>query len=208
MRELIQIDDIHIEEIQSSFTLSPATPEPHRQVESASADNNNNNESLQCPVVARGSKLKPRVVHFYNHGKCGIDLSDQMASYATSLRKGVKWYRKLATEFLLGISIVNSWIVYKAATHRKIKIRQFRLKIASYLLGIPLTGHSVTVSAKQHFFEKQIDRKYCSACYTQKIDLGREKARKHVKKTFYMCKSCPERPRFCHECFVAVHNPK
>lgn len=42
-----------------------------------------------------------RVVHSYNQAKCGIDLSDQMASYVTSLRKSERWYGKLATEFLL-----------------------------------------------------------------------------------------------------------
>ena len=33
---------------------------------------------------------KPLVVLAYNKGKAGIDLSDQMASYATTLRKGNK----------------------------------------------------------------------------------------------------------------------
>lgn len=40
-------------------------------------------------------KSKPLAVLAYNNGKVGIDLSDQICSYATTLRKGVKWYRKL-----------------------------------------------------------------------------------------------------------------
>ena len=31
-----------------------------------------------------------------------------MASYATSLRKGVKWYRKLAIEIILAIVVENT----------------------------------------------------------------------------------------------------
>ena len=39
---------------------------------------------------------KPLAILSHNKEKSGIDLLDQMASYATSLRKEVKWYRKLA----------------------------------------------------------------------------------------------------------------
>ena len=42
-----------------------------------------------------------------------------MASYATTLRKGVKWYRKLATELMLGMAVVNAWVAYKKATRKK-----------------------------------------------------------------------------------------
>lgn len=44
----------------------------------------------------------------YNKGKSSIDLSDQMASYNSALRKTIKWYRKLAIEVLFGTSVVNS----------------------------------------------------------------------------------------------------
>ncbi|KAK2575341.1 hypothetical protein KPH14_009736 [Odynerus spinipes] len=40
-------------------------------------------------------KLKPLAVLAYNKGKCGIDYSDQMVAYASTMRKGLKWYRKL-----------------------------------------------------------------------------------------------------------------
>ena len=38
--------------------------------------------------------LKPLDVVEYNEEKCGIDYSNQMVSYATTIRKGIKWYRK------------------------------------------------------------------------------------------------------------------
>lgn len=152
------------------------------------------------------NKKKPRAIHFYNKGKCGIDLSDQMASYATSLRKGVKWYRKLATELLLGISVVNSWVVYKAATHRKTQIRLFRLQIASYLLDIPLTAHSVSVSIKQHFHVKQSVRKNCTSCYKRlSKTMDQKSAKNKAKKTVFICTTCPGKPPMCHECFAAIH---
>lgn len=129
-----------------------------------------------------------------------------MASYATSLRKGVKWYRKLATELLLGISIVNSWVVYKAATRRKIQIRLFRLQIASCLLDIPLTAHSVPVSKKQHFHVKQTVRKNCTSCYKRLSEImDRKSAKNKAKKTVFICNSCPEKPPMCNECFAAIY---
>lgn len=38
----------------------------------------------------------------YNKRKAENDLSDKMASYVT-LRKDIKWYRKLRIELLLGV---------------------------------------------------------------------------------------------------------
>ena len=68
---------------------------------------------------SRKATEKPLAVLAYNRGKGGIDLSDQMASYVTTLRKGVKWYRKLATELLLGMAVVNARVAYKEATKKK-----------------------------------------------------------------------------------------
>ena len=49
----------------------------------------------------RKEKENSLAIFSYNKGKSGIDSSDQMASHTTSLRKEVKWYRKLATELIL-----------------------------------------------------------------------------------------------------------
>ncbi|KAL7645139.1 UNVERIFIED_CONTAM: hypothetical protein RMT77_003517 [Armadillidium vulgare] len=77
--------------------------------------------------------VKPEAVIAYNMGKTRIDVSDQMASYATTLRKGVKWYRKLGLELLLGPSMVNAHNIYQYVT-KKLGIRQFRIKITESLL--------------------------------------------------------------------------
>ena len=64
----------------------------------------------------RRATEKPIATLAYNKGKSGIDKSDQMALYATSLRKGVKWYHKLAIELLLGVAVVNAWTLYGKAS--------------------------------------------------------------------------------------------
>ncbi len=40
--------------------------------------------------------MKPQVVLDYNKGRQGTDLSDQLSSYYTCLRRSIKWYRKVA----------------------------------------------------------------------------------------------------------------
>ena len=48
-----------------------------------------------------------------------------MVFYAT-IRKGIKWYRKLGIQLLLGISVVNASTVYEIATRKNINIGIFR----------------------------------------------------------------------------------
>ena len=80
--------------------------------------------------------LKLLAVVEYNEGKCGIDYSEQMVSYATTIRKGIKRYRKLGVQLLQGISVVNALKVYKIATRENINIRIFRQLLVGKLLGL------------------------------------------------------------------------
>lgn len=55
-----------------------------------------------CNIKKRGKVLKkPAIIIDYNKGKGAVDLSDQMTSYCSPLRKTVKWYKKLAIDLLL-----------------------------------------------------------------------------------------------------------
>ena len=80
--------------------------------------------------------LRPLAVVEYDEGKCGVDYSDQMVSYATTVRKGIKWYGKLGIRLLLGISVVNALTAYKIATRKNINIRIFRQLLVAKLLGL------------------------------------------------------------------------
>jgi hypothetical protein len=70
-----------------------------------------------CNVVQvrtkRGQlKEKPQVVQLYNDNMLGVDKMDPLAAYYSFLRKSVKWWRKVMF-WLLEVSVVNSYIVYK-----------------------------------------------------------------------------------------------
>lgn len=55
-----------------------------------------------------GNREKSPAVVDNNKGKGSIDLSDQMASYNSALRKTVKWYKKIAIELIFGTCLVNA----------------------------------------------------------------------------------------------------
>jgi hypothetical protein len=71
----------------------------------------------------------------YNESKAFIDLSDQMKAYSHCLRRGNKWYGKLATELLFGSAIVNAYAVHKEVTQNKISITDFKKLVDLKLLG-------------------------------------------------------------------------
>lgn len=56
-----------------------------------------------------------------------------MATYSCPLQKSVKWYRKLAFEFLLNTALVNAYIVYGEVTGKTIGINEFRVEIVKFL---------------------------------------------------------------------------
>ena len=83
--------------------------------------------------------MKPQSVLEYNNAKKGIDLSDQMSSYYTPLKKKRKWYRKVAFEMIAGISCVNTWILYnKFYCEKPIPFRCFKESLVMSLTkGVP-----------------------------------------------------------------------
>lgn len=56
---------------------------------------------------SRSPKTKPMATIAYNNGNTGIERTDQMVSYSTTIRRSNNWYLKLALHFILGTTIVN-----------------------------------------------------------------------------------------------------
>ena len=165
-------------------------------------------------VQTRPRKRKPTAIIDYNKGKAGIDLSDQMASYACVLRKGVKWYRKLAMELLLGVSVVNAYVIYKKATNSKIGIREFRENLAVSLLSLSPERRHIQPSILSPHVISEVEnksaktRRRCVLCYEQiQRTEGREVARKRAKLVNTLCVSCGNKP-FCISCFGQHHTKK
>ena len=126
--------------------------------------------------------VKPQVVLDYNEGKQGTDLSDQLSTYYTCLRKSVKWYRKVAFELVFETALVNSYLIYKENYAKsKVTILQFRESLVrSLLLGTPIenlkpsprqesASHSKCKLADHKLEEKETGardvRRRCAGCY-------------------------------------------
>ena len=72
----------------------------------------------------------------HNKSKSGVDKSDQMASYAMSLRKGLRRYIELIVEILLAVAVANACILCKKASQKTIKIRSFKEDLTDSLLKL------------------------------------------------------------------------
>lgn len=83
------------------------------------------------------SILKPEVILYYNAGKAGIDLSDQLASYSTPVRKSIRWYHKVMTEILLNTCVINAQILYNMKhSNSKLTVKQFRESLIDKMLNL------------------------------------------------------------------------
>jgi hypothetical protein len=165
--------------------------------------------------------MKPQVVLDYNKGRQGTDLSDQLSTYYTCLRKSVKWYRKVAFELVFGTALVNSYLIYKEKyTQGKATILQFRESLVrSLLLGTPIeklkpgprqqsTSHSKRKPAYHKLEEKEgstrsVSRR-CTGCYAKgRAQQSREASYAAAKKVKTFCSDCEK--FFCLECFNEKH---
>jgi hypothetical protein len=55
---------------------------------------------------------KPKVVADYNEEKSYIDLTDQIDSYHSCLRKSLNWYRKIMFDIICNTSMANALSLY------------------------------------------------------------------------------------------------
>lgn len=138
---------------------------------------------MQEIQVRNETKTKPLAVVDYNKGKSSIDLSDQMASYNSALRKTIKWYRKLAIEVLFGTSVVNSHYFFKKINDSSMSITDFRESIFETLIfqeedelddvAVPSTSNRRKRKSEHSLKKKEGQshkiRKYCVGCYKKKL---------------------------------------
>ena len=81
--------------------------------------------------------MKPEIIINYNKGKQGINISDQIASYFTPLRKTIRWYHKIGFEFLLNTAVVNALIIFnEIRSAQKTQIFKFSHDLIYSLAGM------------------------------------------------------------------------
>lgn len=176
------------------------------------------NKTVTIMHRKKGNIDVPEAVVEYNSAKSSIDLSDQIATHNTALRRTIKWYRKIAIELIWGTSVVNAHILCKKITNNNLRIDEFREKIIEALLfpshqqqtEEPET-HGPLCKRKRlntHAFCKKEGnahkmRKYCKGCYEKKRKglIGKN----NVCKVVTYCQDCEGQPHYCLNCFNAEH---
>nr|CAH7712980.1 unnamed protein product [Callosobruchus chinensis] len=125
-----------------------------------------------------GDVEKPVAAIEYNKAKSSIDLSDQMASYDSALRKTVKWYRKI-TILIFATAMVNAHFLYQAINDQSISITDFKESVVECLLfpdndesNLPSTSKLDTTQDRHVLKKKEACshkvRRYCKGYSNKK----------------------------------------
>ncbi|CAK1592150.1 unnamed protein product [Parnassius mnemosyne] len=149
---------------------------------------------------------KPGCVIMYNETKKGIDYSDQMSSYYTTLKKGIKWWRKVIMELIFGTALINAWIVYNSINDDRNKMpkRLFVEQVIEAFTKKDLDVDTEATANNAHHLEKGSKKRRCVGCYDKlRAFLTSREADKKVKKILTECTSCKK--YYCLTCFNEKH---
>ena len=148
---------------------------------------------------------KLQVVHDYNRYMGGVDRNDEMLANYISVRKSMKWTKKVAFHFIEE-AVLNAYLLNKKSDNRK-RYLKFKLVAISALLAAGGTDIAAPAATDRlsgrHFPEvipptpmKQNPQKRCVVC-------TRNKRRKESR---YHCGDCPEKPGLsAAPCFKIYH---
>lgn len=172
------------------------------------------------PVKCRNKPdvMKPECIIDYNNGKSSIDISDQMATYGSALRRCTKWYRKLFIEILWGTSLVNAHFLYNLnTTKKKMTITEFREQVIMEMIKkFSQTAEDVEPAAKRkapnvkhHLIDNKVNEKLlrgrCKECYKMYGRDGKIIDGKKIKaaQVSTKCSTCDI--FLCRNCFNRSH---
>ena len=168
--------------------------------------------TLPSKVPGKLDKKKPKAIQEYNHAMGGVDKADQMGVYYSFQRKSFKWWKKVFF-WLLEVSVVNSYILYKETTptrpdsHLAFR-RQLIRQLVSHLdfSERPWPGrHRVRDSLERlqpgkHFLSSG-KRRDCAVCS------DRSGGMRHM--TTYFCQTCSDHlPLHPDKCFEHYHTAR
>ena len=101
--------------------------------------------------------IKPVCICDYNKNMGGIDNIDRQLSLSQTIRKTMKWYKKLFFH-LVDLSLSNARVLYYQNTKTKLSFSEFRLEVVRGLLNFEAEEHSFSVGSTylrltgRHFF--------------------------------------------------------
>lgn len=179
---------------------------------------------VTVPVKVKQKEIqKPVCILDYDQGKFSVDVSDQLASYNTALRRCTKWYRKLMIEIIWGMSFVNAYYLYQenSVNQGRLTTTDFKFSIIKSLIASPVenspagsatprTGTSRTGSTTiiHHLIQHpEKKRARCTECYKRygKKGVVINGKKKWASLVWYICDTCEGNPHYCKTCFNEKH---
>ena len=88
---------------------------------------------------------KPSCIVDYIQNMGGVDLSDQLMTYYTFLRRSCKWWRKLFIH-MLNMLILNAFILHKKYGRESLSHSEYRERIARYLMETALIASTEDIA--------------------------------------------------------------
>lgn len=165
---------------------------------------------------------KPACIVDYVSKMGGVDLSDQINQYDSCLRKTTKWYKKLFFH-LFNLCIVNSYLLYKKFSEKKLNSHDFKIALARSLIeeapdapkpnksrGRKHTGDKAARLTERHFPENIPAKpgakrlKPCRDCYACNPKKTARQGFKR-KQTSFWCPDC-EKVLCVPDCFRVYHS--
>ena len=116
--------------------------------------------------------IKPSCIIDYNKNMGGVDNVDRQLAITASIRKSLKWYRKLFFHFI-DLILINAHALYKLQ-EGAISFTDFRMKVISSLLGVDSTvqaelePHPSRLTGR-HFPTQSQSTKECVMCRASKV---------------------------------------
>ncbi|CAG5046445.1 unnamed protein product [Parnassius apollo] len=93
-------------------------------------------DGMSNVTTKRGDVMKSDAIIDYNDAKKGIDISDQLASFHSPLRKSLTWYKKIAIDLLFQVAIINASCIYnELADGPKLTVLQIQEHLVRHFLG-------------------------------------------------------------------------
>ena len=163
-------------------------------------------ELLECTNRHGKELIKPNLVIDYNNNMSGIDRADQMLSYHSSLRKTVRWYKKVGVH-IIELFLINAHYIYSkySGATKPLSITGFKEVVVEKLVGELKKKKHIPVKARFHYPEiipptekKNNPARECTHC-------SRKNGNKR-KETRYLCPVCPGQTAMCMApCFRLHH---
>lgn len=151
--------------------------------------------------------LKPECVIMYNENKKGVDFSDQMTAYYSTLTRGLKWFRKLMMSVLFGTCLVNAWLIYKMKTEDQLPLLSFLESIIQSLTKSSFIENTNNQPQKRisHTLEKMEKFRKCFYCYRNlRKEFSSRETDKKVKRVRTFCQECQK--AMCLNCYNENHD--